>query len=204
MNTLFPIFYFGPISYFSFLAKNGVENCLFEVCENFPKQTYRNRCYILGANGELCLTIPIEHKKNNRIIKETKISYDFNWQKQHVKSIESAYRSSPYFEYYEDSLHSLYEKKDCYLLDFTQNTLRWILDKLDLPNEIKLTQSYQNQEMEFRNAFSTKKETDLEKNTIENTSNYFQVFSEKHGFIKNLSILDLLFNCGPNSINYLT
>ena len=83
---ILPIFYFGPVSYFSFLANNFNEEIILETQENFPKQTYRNRCCIMGANGKLTLTIPIKHKATNRNIKDTKISYDFDWKKQHLKS----------------------------------------------------------------------------------------------------------------------
>ncbi len=202
---LVPIFYFGPLNYFSFLAKNTINDLIFETQENFPKQTFRNRCYIMGANGKLCLTIPIKHKSSTRNIKDTKISYDFDWKKQHLKSIESAYRSSPYYEYYEDSLIKLFKKDETFLVDLNIKTIQWALEKLDLETKLKLSTEYieKQEEKDFRDSFSTKKEIIFDKNLLGNLTNYTQVFNEHHDFIRNLSILDLIFNCGPMSIKNL-
>ena len=112
MKNTFAAFYFGPIDYFAEMVKSQELNI--EVCENFQKQTYRNRCNILGANGKLMLNIPVLHDKS-KLFKDIQPSYEYNWQKEHIKSLKSAYQSSPYFEYYEDEITPFYEKKDKYL-----------------------------------------------------------------------------------------
>ncbi len=126
---IFPAFYFGPISYFAELIR--AENYRLEAYEHFPKQTYRNRCYIQGANGKLRLAIPTQHN-GARVLKEILVSDDYNWQKEHFKSLVSAYKSSPYFEYYEDDLASVFESKEKYLLDLNLKTIEFISSKLKL------------------------------------------------------------------------
>ena len=126
---IFPVFYFGPVSYFKELI--DANNPYFEVHENFPKQTYRNRCYIQGANGKLRLAIPVRHN-GKRAMKEIEISYESNWQKEHFKSLVSAYQSSPYFEYYEDGIAEIYARKEKFLLDLNFKTLEFIDAKLNL------------------------------------------------------------------------
>ena len=204
---LLPLFYFAPISYFSVLVNNKTEEYLFETQENFEKQTYRNRCYIYGANGKLALSVPVQHQNISRKYKDTKISYDFNWKKQHIKSLESAYRSSPFFEYYEDSLQEIFDQNETFLLDLNLKILTWILEKLQIKTEIGLTSNYTistNDTSDFRHQFGAKTQTAFELTHSETLPNYIQVFGESHGFIRNLSILDLLFNCGPNSKEKLT
>lgn len=194
---IFPVFYFGPISYFIELIRN--ENQQFEIHENFPKQTYRNRCYIQGANGKLRLAIPIVHN-GKRSVKDLEISYESNWQKEHFKSLVSAYKSSPYFEYYEDEIAEIYERKEKFLLDLNFKTLEFINAKLKLDLNLgNRTESYQatDENSDFRNRFNAKSETPVQ------MPEYLQVFDEKFGFIPNLSILDLLCNEGPKSATYL-
>lgn len=193
---IFPLFYFGPVSYFSELMLQANYN--FEIYENFRKQTYRNRCYIQGANGKLRLAIPIEHD-GKRLMKDIKVSDESNWQKEHYKSLTSAYKSSPYFEYYEDDLIPIFESKDKFLVDLNSKTIEFISQKLKLNLKIDLTHSYsETEEIDFRNRFNAKKEPDLK-----SFPTYTQVFSERFSFMPDLSILDLLFNKGPKSVDYL-
>lgn len=194
---IFPVFYFGAVSYFAELIH--ATNHQFEIFENFPKQTYRNRCYIQGANGKLRLAIPTKHN-GVRIMKDIQVSEDYNWQKEHFKSLVSAYKSSPYFEYYEDDLAPIFEKKEKYLLDLNLKTLEFINSKLKLDLTFNLTEDYQNiaEELDFRNQFNAKKEPKG------NFPPYMQVFDDKFDFMPDLSILDLLCNEGPNSSTYLT
>ena len=191
---VFPVFYFGPISYFQEILK--AENLKFEIQESFPKQTYRNRCFIQGANGKLRLAIPIRHD-GSRQIKDLRVSSDTEWQKEHFKSLEAAYRRSPYFEFYEDSLCPVFlEKKYKYLIDLNFNILEQLLILLQLNNDFSISESYvESEENDFRNAYNAKTKVDLPE--------YTQVFSEKMEFQSDLSILDLLFNEGPQSILYL-
>lgn len=193
---IFPIFYFGPVSYFAELIK--AENYQFEIHENFPKQTYRNRFYIQGANGKLRLGVPTVHN-GNRKMKDLEISYDHPWQKEHLKSLFSAYRSSPYFEYYEDGIVSIFEKKEKYLFDLNLKTIEFISSKLKLELNLNTTSSYEliDESIDFRNQFSPKSEPQIQ------FPPYIQVFDDKFEFIPDLSILDLLCNEGPKSATYL-
>lgn len=193
---VFPVFYFGPISYFSEIIK--AENVKFEVHENFVKQTYRNRCYIQGANGKLRLAIPMNHD-GSRKIKDLRVSKESNWKKEHFKSIVSAYKSSPFFDYYEDEIAQIYHQKIDFLLDFNLKTMEFIHSKLKLDLKFNQTESYEkvSEKHDFRNKFNSKKEPDGI------FPEYMQVFTEKLGFMPDLSILDLLCNEGPNATTYL-
>ena len=192
---VFPVFYFGPVSYFSNLIQS--ENYKLEAFENFPKQTYRNRCYIQGANGKLRLAVPTKHN-GARLMKDIQLADDYNWQKEHFKSLVSAYKSSPYFEYYEDDLAPVFEPKEKYLLDLNLKTLEFIYSKLKLSLKFDLTKTYQNvdEDSDYRNKFNAKVEPEG------NFPEYTQVFGEKFDFMPDLSILDLLFNEGPKSLDY--
>lgn len=193
-KPLLPTAYLGPISYYAILLQ--YQNCNIEVHEHFIKQSIRNRCDIYGANGKLQLTIPKQRKGSNKtIIKDIQISYKQNWQKQHWNAIISSYNSSPYFEYYKDEFLPSFEKKEILLIDFNHKLQTVILNILEKEEEIKTTTTYLHQG-DF---------TDLRchKWNLKQKEKYNQVFMEKHGFIANLSILDLLFNLGPESADYL-
>jgi|SRR5690606_5632127 len=193
---IFPAFYFGPISYFAELVK--ADDYRLEAFEHFPKQTYRNRCYIQGANGKLRLAIPTQHN-GARAMKEIEISDEYNWQKEHFKSLVSAYKSSPYFEFYEDDLAPIFEKKEKYLLDLNLKTIEFISTKLKLDLKLNLTENYEtvSEKLDFRNQFNAKEEP------IGDFPEYFQVFDDKFDFMPDLSILDLLCNEGPKAATYL-
>lgn len=193
--------YFGPISQFVALAQS--EEVIFENEDNYQKQTYRNRMYIYGANGKLLLNIPIKHtgtKGSHQKYREVKIENDFNWQKQHWKSLQTAYRTSPFFEFYEDELSGLYQKKETFLLDFNYKCLQLTLDLLQLDLEYRKTSKFETEVPSEENGrvlvnAKTDKNWNFEK--------YHQVFENKRGFLPNLCILDLLFNEGPNASAYL-
>ena len=162
----------------------------------YQKQTFRNRTEIYGANGKLKLTIPIVHsKEKERQIDETVIiHYENSWQQKHWKSLENAYRSSPFFEFYEDDLYPFYHQKFEKLMDYNIELIKMVLYLLN--SEVKLLFNGETDD-EFDDLIiakhGLKKKTPL----------YQQVFQFKHGFISNLSILDLLFNLGPQSLEYL-
>lgn len=199
MNVILHPTYFPSIA--SFVAMVNAEEVTFETDDNFLKQTYRNRCYIYGANGKLGLNIPVIHsQKNRQKYREVKIFNDDNWQSNHWKSILSAYRTSPFFEYYEDELQPLFNTKAEYILDYNYLCIEVLADCLQLELNTYKTTSYQkniDNKADCRFLVNAKKEADQCFET------YTQVFSNKHGYIPNLSILDLLFNEGPNSLNYL-
>jgi len=199
-GVVLPLFYLPPVAYFSTI-KNLRPDIIFEREEHFPKQTYRNRANIYSPDGVLSLTVPvIKGSKMHTKVKDVKISYDFNWQRLHWMSLETCYRRSAYFEYYEDDFAPFYEKKFEYLFDYNEQLLQMILKFIKLPLELKYTETYEArypQLEDLRDAMSAKKEYDLQQKP------YFQVFEERNGFIKNLSIADLLFSQGPQTINYL-
>ena len=197
MKILLPIFYLPPVSWFAVFLKEENEIVL-EQYENFPKQTYRNRTNIYGANGRLSLIIPINHS-GERVMKEIKVSHRENWQKLHWKSIKTAYQSSPYFEFYEDKLQKIFEFESDSLIQFNLNALKTVLDILKTEKAYSLNIEYVKIPLEenYREKFSAKKESEIE------MEEYYQTFTDKMGFMKDLSILDLICNKGPETLTYL-
>jgi len=192
--------YFGTIAQYAVMAQS--ESIVFENEDNYQKQTYRNRTNIYGANGTLLLSIPIKHNKGeaHQLYKEVRIENNFEWQILHRRSIETAYRTSPFFEYYEDEFVHLFEKKREFLLDFNYECMQVVYDCLQLETPFSKTDEYiKNPENinDLRILINAKKQKN---NTFDS---YIQVFAEKYGFLPNLSILDLLFNEGTNALTYL-
>ena len=200
MDILIHPNYFPNIHQFSHLIK--ADHILFEVSDNYQKQTYRNRTYIYGANGKLGLFIPIIHThKNRELFKDIKISYESDWMDLHLKSLQSAYRSSPYFEYFEDDFINLFSKKEKYLADFNMKCIDLISELLDLNLCYKITKIY---EENPKNTIDLRGLSIARKEKFINTPKYLQVFESKHGYLPNLSVLDLLFSEGTNSISLIT
>jgi len=195
--ALFIPTYFSPISQYQALLNSN--SITFEVEDNYQKQTYRNRCYIYGANGKQLLNIPVTIPKSSKKTKSKDILVEnANWQKQHYKSLEAAYNHSPFFEFYKDDLRKIFSKKYTYLLDVNLDSFHFIMDALELPKEYTLSKTYEETKLnDFRNLADSKKKVEI------STIPYIQMFDQKFGFLKNLSILDLLFMEGPNSINFL-
>jgi len=196
--------YFAPIQYYSKLVQ--FPNVLIEQFENYSKQSYRNRCNIFGANGELALTIPVVKASSKKILtKDVHISYDTDWQKLHWKGIESAYKSSPFYEFYIDDLVRFFDRKWDYLLDFNMEIQNEINSLIELDSTIKKTDDYIDdvaQLVDFRESIHPKASKSIVDPSFV-SKEYYQVFSDKQGFIENLSILDLLFNMGPDSQMYI-
>ena len=199
-GAVLPMFYLPPVAYFSKL-NSYKPDILIEREEHFPKQTYRNRANIYSPDGVLSLVVPVvKGSKVHTKVKDVKISYDFRWQRMHWMSLESCYRRSAYFEYYEDDFAPFYEKQYTYLFDYNEQLLQLLLKFIKIQLPLQYTESYEAEYLslqDYRNAINSKKEYNFEQKP------YFQVFEERSGFIKNLSIVDLLFNQGPQTINYL-
>jgi len=199
-GVVLPMLYLPPVEYFLALNKHK-PNVLIEGEEHFPKQTYRNRANICSPDGVLTLTVPvIKGAKNHTKIKDVKISYDFKWQRLHWMGLQACYRRSAYFEYYEDDFAPFYEHKENFLFDYNQQLLQLLIKLTKIKTTLTYTETYElgyPALTDLRNTISPKNEKDLEQKP------YFQVFEEKQGFMKNLSIVDLLFNQGPQAVNYL-
>ncbi|KAA3651616.1 MAG: hypothetical protein DWP98_02630 [Bacteroidetes bacterium] len=196
---ILPSAYLGPVSYFKLISENP--NHFIESKAHFTKQTYRNRCYIYGANGSLGLTIPLQKWKNHTKIEDVLISYDENWQTIHWKSIESAYRTSPYFEYYEMELRPFYESKaQTSLLEFNTQLQLKIADIIKLQYTFAYTEKYESTNPDWRILMHPRNQAF---NATFNFPKYIQVFEDKYGFLSNLSILDALFNLGPKTLDYI-
>lgn len=176
------------------------ENIILEMEDNFQKQTNRNRTYIYSPNGIQLLNIPVKHSKTlHQKTKDVLIENDFDWQKQHFKSLEAAYRSSPFFEFFEDDLIPVFEKKHTFLMDLNLEVFDVVKKCLRLKLEFESTTEYFHEATnctDFRYLANGKKDP----NSFEK---HPQVFDDKHGFINNLSVLDLLFNEGKFAIDYL-
>ena len=183
-----------------FLLMANSKKLVFEINDHFLKQTFRNRTYIYGANGKLILSIPVIHsQKNRKLLKDVKISYSHDWSTQHWKSIQISYRSSPFFEYYEDKLIDLYKKREKYLFDFNLKSIDIISEMLKINLEYKFTKKYEDNYSDKLDYRKNYKKIDSEYQI----NKYTQVFESKHGYIENLSVLDLIFNEGPNANNFL-
>lgn len=203
-QLLIDLQYLPPISYFILLAQ--YDKVVLERGDSFNKSTYRNRCYIAGPNGALRLTIPVLGGKSHRIYySDTQITYEQDWQKNHWQSLCSCYRSSPYFEFYEDRLAPFYEQRFTHLYEFNRELLMLMLDLLNLNIDISYTDEYHktySQADDYRDTILPDPRKAPQQTQI-NPPVYHQVFETKTGFLPNLSILDLLFNEGPNSRDFL-
>ena len=194
--------YFPCIQYFTKLMLADI--AYIEQHEHYVKGSYRNRCHIAGANSMLRLSIPLQKGKNQQMpIKEVRIAYDEPWQTQHWMTIQSAYRKAPFFEYYSDIFYLFFEKRYEFLWDFNMAILKECLNLLQFSVKIALTSSYENiyttNTKDYRNVISPKFQRQKEDECFSPVM-YAQLFEERYGFLPNLSILDLLFCAGPQSV----
>lgn len=196
-----PAFYLPPIAYFSAIRATR-DPLLIERHEHFPKQTYRTRASIHSANGKLDLIIPV--RKGNvghTPIKDVRISYEANWQRLHWLSLQTAYRTSAFFEFYEDEFAGFYERPHEFLLDYNMELFALLLRLLKIEASWDFTEEYQadyEDRTDLRSSIHPKRQPETA-----NAKEYYQVFSNKNGFLPGLSIVDLLFNQGPQSKLYL-
>lgn len=201
MKVLLHPGYFPNIATFAVMVQNEI---CWEVEDNYQKQTYRNRSYICNDAGKHILSIPVQHIGFNvngkQKHKDVKSEHSYNWQRQHWRTLQTAYRTSPFFEYYEDEIAPLYEKEPLNLLDFNLKTIECVYNCLQLTMPQEKTKEYlKNPEGMIDGRFLTivKGEVNPQQEP------YTQVFNDRHTFIKNLSVLDLLFNEGTNALTYL-
>ncbi|MEX0275684.1 MAG: WbqC family protein [Flavobacteriaceae bacterium] len=200
MNHLLHPTYFPNIATLAVLAH---KNCIWETQDNYQKQTYRNRCHICTDAGLHKLNIPIHHvggTHGRQKYKEVRIKNEYLWQRQHWRTLQTAYRTSPYFEFYEDELAPLFNRPYQFLMDFNFEAIRLLCECLQLLRPQAETSTYEvevHDKVDVRFLVNAKKEPDLSQ------KKYDQVFMERHGFVGNTSGLDLLFNLGPNAKNYL-
>lgn len=199
-TAYFTTAYLPPVSYFISLTET--DKVILEANENYVKQSYRNRCRIATANGVETLTIPVESGSGKKIsIRDVRISAHGDWQKNHWRAINSAYRSSPFFEYLQDDFAPFYEKKWTFLWDYNYELLTLILDFLSLEKTILFTKTFEDEcsdSKDFRYLIHPKKKP------ICSVEPYYQVFENKFGFLSELSIIDLIFNLGNETILYLS
>lgn len=192
--------YFPPIEYFYFMLH--AKTVEIEMHETYVKQSFRNRCQIYSPNGLQALTIPV-HKTNGNhtTTSEIQISDHADWRTQHWRSLQTSYNSSAFFLYYKNEIWQLLQSTETNLLNYNSNILTFLINEIGLAGSIGLTQEYINIPegyKDLRTSISPK-----HRPLKLNFPDYYQVYGDKHGFIKNLSILDLLFNEGPNTLNYL-
>ena len=189
--------YFPSISHYAAMVQ--ADQILFEADDHYQKQTNRNRMYIYSANGTQLLNLPIKHTKNtHQKYKDVVLETAFDWQKQHFKSLEAGYRTSPFFEFYEDNIRPIFEKRHHFLFDLNLETHAIVCKALQIDLPYQLTEEYHKETpaVDLRVLANGKKDPHL-------FTPYTQVFGQKHGYLNNLSILDLLFNEGPQALTYL-
>lgn len=175
------------------------EKIFFTADTHYQKQTFRNRCEIYGPNGKLKLTIPIVHRKTQLYQKENEVQIAFtsNWRKQHWKSLCSAYRSAPYFEFYEADLYLFYTSQTLSLMEFNLALLEKVMELIEFPFQYEVI--HWDPDLHYRMDHLI----EAKKTKVNDLAPYHQVFQNKYGFLANLSILDVLFNLGPDTMSYL-
>ena len=187
LEGVIPCCYLAPVSHYS--AYYRADEVWLEVCDHFTKQTLRNRCYIDSPNGALALTIPVQKTEGKTQMKDIRISDHGNWRHQHWTALESSYRQSPFFEYYADDFAPFYEKKWEFLADFNEELMALVASLLDISKPVARTTSY---------AGMSSPPCGGVRGGL-----YYQVFAHRHGFLPDLSIVDLLFNQGPEGVLWL-
>jgi hypothetical protein len=217
MNALLSTTYFGPIQWYQKLYR--ADTVLIERCESFQKQTYRNRCLIATTQGVQALTVPVRIEGSS-LITNSRISDHGNWRHLHWNALKSAYGESPFFEYYEDDLRPFFQPDWEFLVDFNEAIRQKMCELLDIHPNVHYTESFTSPldisrtshlvprtsisplspPLDYRHAIQPKHPAPDADFT---PRPYYQVYREKHGFLPNLSILDLLMNMGPESIFYL-
>jgi hypothetical protein len=197
--------YFGPVQWYQKLHR--YDCCYIEQHDSYQKQTYRNRCVIATANGLQALTVPVEHEACNKQeaskTKDLRISDHNQWRRVHWNALQSAYSESPFFDYYADDIHPFFEKKYTFLLDFNEAISQMVCALIDIHPNVVYSSAFMVQgpaSKDFRDVIHAKHPQHDDDFT---PKPYWQVFQHRYGFQPNLSVLDLLFCMGPESIFYL-
>jgi len=190
--------YLPPLDYFYLLINAG--EILLEACENYIKKTYRNRCYILSAHGPHLLSVPVYEGSRHKVpVMEVRIDYSKRWQQVHLRAIVSSYRCSPYFEYFYEPLEKIINTKYEFLWDLNMELLISLLKMMKMKKKLKLTKEF---DIPSEQPYDFRYRLEPGRNLFEYKS-YLQVFSANTGFVPNLSIIDLIFNQGPDAGSYL-
>ena len=220
MKALLSTTYFGPVQWYQKLYR--YEEVEIEQWESFQKQTYRNRCLIATTQGIQALTVPVE-RGTSPLIKDIRISDHGNWRHLHWNALVSAYGESPFFEYYQDDIRPFFKKRWDYLLDFNEAIREKMCELLDIQPKVKYSLEFKVYSLEMNTLVAEKSTINYKQSTINKEIDfregirpkhpmedpdfepkpYYQVYQQKHGFLANLSVLDLLFNMGPEGIFYL-
>ena len=220
MKALLSTTYFGPVQWYQKLYR--YEEVEIEQWESFQKQTYRNRCLIATTQGIQALTVPVE-RGTSPLIKDIRISDHGNWRHLHWNALVSAYGESPFFEYYQDDIRPFFEKRWDYLLDFNEAIREKMCELLDIQPKVKYSLEFKVYSLEMNTLVAEKSTINYKQSTINKEIDfregirpkhpmedpdfepkpYYQVYQQKHGFLANLSVLDLMFNMGPEGIFYL-
>lgn len=204
MDSLLSTTYFGPVQWYQKLYRS--DRVYMEQHESFIKQTYRNRCIIATTNGPLALSVPVIHESKHESVRDILISSHGNWQHQHWNAMQTAYGDSPFLMYYADELRPFFEKQWKYLFDFNTEITETVCRLIDISPDIRLTEGYVSADRlpsataDYREAINPKQPAD---DPDFEPRRYWQVFEQRYGFMPNLSVLDLLFCCGPESIYFL-
>lgn len=196
--------YFGPVQWYQKLYR--AEHVTIEQWESFQKQTYRNRCLIATTQGVQALTVPVEKLANGgNCIKDLRISDHGNWRHLHWNALQSAYGESPFFEYYQDDIRPFFERRWTFLLDFNEAIRQKICDLIDFEPKLSYSTEFivDSKTMAADDYRTTINPKHPSQDDEFETKPYYQVYQSKHGFLRNLSVIDLLFNMGPESIFYL-
>ncbi len=199
MTCILPTAYLAPISYYVQLHR--YDTVWTEVCDNYQKQTYRNRCTIASADGPLSLSIPVVKAEERKVqMKDVRISDHGNWRHLHWNALQSAYMNSPFFEYYADDFAPFYSKRWEFLVDFNEELQHKVCELIDISPAVRRTEKYEAMPQgvdDYRDRIHPRRPS------VAQTGTYFQVFALRLGFIPDLSVVDLLFNMGPESVLYL-
>ena len=208
---ILPCCYLAPVSHYS--AYYRADEVQLEVCDHFTKQTLRNRCWIDSPNGALALTVPVVKPEGKTVMKDIRISDHGNWRHQHWTALESSYRQSPFFEYYADDFVPFYEKKWEFLADYNEELMALVTSLLDIQKPVTRTKTPSDSPVRGRNlgiGAMEMRNLDVDSAVMSSPPHggvrgglYYQVFASRHGFLPDLSIVDLLFNQGPEGVLWL-